>query len=82
VVTAKRSLTGVPEHRIGTSRAGMTEMRDVRKGDLLLTCDGEEKVTMSKSFSRPGVKVSLHMEYGHLAWFNGILGHNKKLFVG
>lgn len=78
VTTAARSLTAVPEHRIATGRAGWTEMRDVRKGDIVLTVEGEEKVQYVKQFARPGVKVSLMMERGHTAWFNGILGHNAK----
>lgn len=79
VVTDKqRKLEAVPEHLIVTGRAGYTEMRDVRKGDIIITLEGEEKVGLSVKFSRPGIKVCLHMEHGHLAWFNGILGHNLK----
>lgn len=82
VTGTQRKLEAVPEHIIVTARAGYTEMRDVRKGDIIITLQGEEKVEYSVRFSRPGVKVCLHMERGHLAWFNGILGHNLKRFGG
>jgi hypothetical protein len=78
VITNLRQLTGVPEHIMVTGRAGYTEMRDIRKGDLVITCWGEEKVERTSYFKRPGIKVNLHMEWGHLAWFNGFLGHNLK----
>lgn len=74
-----RELVGVPTHRIYTGRAGLTEMRDVRKGDKIVTVLGEETVTDIRLFVRPGVKVCVHMSAGHLYWANGVLSHNVKV---
>lgn len=77
VTDSGRELMATPDHPIYTSRAGRTEMRDVRKGDLILTVLGEERVADIRPFQRPGVKVSVHMDAGHLFWANGVLSHNK-----
>lgn len=74
-----RELIATPEHPVYTSRAGRTEMRDVRKGDKVVCIEGEEQVLDVKAFNRPGVKVSVHMDWGHLYWANGVLSHNIKL---
>lgn len=72
-----RELIGTPDHPVYTARAGRTEMRDVRKGDMVVCIEGEEKVLEVKKFSRPGVKVCVHMDWGNLFWANGFLSHNK-----
>lgn len=72
-----RELSATPNHPVYTARAGQTELRDVRKGDIVVTVNGEERVEDIRSFQRPGVKVCVHMDAGHLYWANGILSHNK-----
>lgn len=74
-----RELIAVPTHRIMTGRAGWTEMRDVRKGDKIMTEVGEEVVTDIRLFTRPGFKVCVHMSKGHTYWANGVLSHNVKI---
>lgn len=76
-----RELIATPDHPIYTSRAGRTEMRDVRKGDYVVTITGEEKVIEKKDFVRPGFKVRVMMDEGHLFWANGILSHNIKALL-
>lgn len=73
-----RELIGTPDHPVYTGRAGRTEMRDVRKGDFVVCIEGEEKVMEVKAFQRPGVKVQMFMDWGHLFWANGFLSHNVK----
>jgi hypothetical protein len=80
VTDSNRVLVAVPNHRIYTTRAGATEMRDVRRGDSIVCVGGEETVLENKQFVRPGVKVCVHMDKGHLYWANGVLSHNVKLF--
>lgn len=80
-----RELIATPDHPVYTSRAGRTEMRDVHKGDMVITMSGEEKVTekypdprQGEHYVRPGFKVKVNMQYGHLFWANGFLSHNVK----
>jgi hypothetical protein len=72
------NLNATPDHRIYTGRAGLTEMRDVRKHDWIATYLGEMEVLESFAFKRPGFKDCVTMEYGYLFWANGILSHNYK----
>jgi hypothetical protein len=74
-----RELICTPEHPVFTARAGRTEARDVRKQDMIVTQTGEEEVVESKAFNRAGIKVCVHMDWGHLFWANGILSHNIKV---
>jgi hypothetical protein len=74
-----RELIGTPDHPVFTSRAGRTELRDCRKGDYVLCIEGEERIMEVKAFNRPGVKVRVHMDWGHLFWAGGFLSHNVKL---
>lgn len=73
-----RELIGTPDHPLFTARAGRTEMRDIRKGDKVLCIEGEETVMNAQAFARPGFKIQVHMDWGHLFWANGFLSHNVK----
>jgi hypothetical protein len=74
-----RELIGTPDHPVFTARAGRTELRDCRKGDYVVCNEGEERVMEVKAFNRPGVKVRVHMDWGHLFWAGGVLSHNVKI---
>lgn len=75
-----RELIGTPDCRIYIGRSGLTELRDIRKGDMAVCEDGEDMIVIKPEvFQRPGVKVVLHMDWGHLAWANGFLMHNVKI---
>lgn len=77
VTSSGRELNATSTHPVMTGRAGWTEMRDVRKGDKVMTIIGEEIVMDIRQFTRPGFKVCVHMDAGHTFWANGFLSHNK-----
>jgi hypothetical protein len=55
------------------------EAATVQVGESILTRFGLRPVTESYSFLRACTKRSVHMNYGHLYWANGILSHNYKV---
>jgi hypothetical protein len=55
------------------------EAATVQVGESILTRFGLRPVTESYAFLRACTKRSVHMDYGHLYWANGILSHNYKI---
>ena len=75
-----RRLTATPDHPIYTDR-GKTPLRLVELGEGIVTDAGIVAVTCIAPLQRPGRKLVVRMERGHLFWANGILSHNVKLLA-
>ncbi len=75
-----RRLTATPDHPIYTDR-GKTPLRLVEVGEGVVTDKGIVAAARIAPLQRPGRKLVVSMQRGHLFWANGVLSHNLKPLV-